>query len=606
MKKLFLTMIFTALLYCSANADTIVNVPIDSRPISTDYLENLAEIGRDTVITMDKKNMDFFSSYEPDNHIGNSAEVRKEVENTVRANNNPYTTVIINTSSYITNGLVGSRCSVNYSDYKSALKDLEKLTTENTNPRYYVNITMPRALPETRFNTIWADNNKVKGLGWFYLKENENCENYDVIYNTYAYVTPEQLLMEYSYVENKALELGGYNKLTKWERSFIHDFNAHYKNGAPYSTYVENYKSTYEDCADIFAKLVEFREKGLIDEIIVSNDDLQLPNSITYFAGQNAQWVQKEEGSAIKYSFARTYRKIAPTSVERIIRDKYGADVLNEANNGRGKYINIINGTDEVPQLIYARDYSKRKNISPSYNIITNNMSEKVSDYDVKRAGLVTRAAVAFASGNIGIYTEKPVDMYIYDYSHEGNDKYILNNISKSISKGNNTALIELFGTGSVSKGNYILESLLKSDKLSSLCAYSAWNTNGNAIGLGVAQAQVFSVADENTNSPINTAQAQAKCLLQHYIEDGVYTSRVKRELSGEGYRPDIEARTHSQMLYDRLDTDNYINAIKNHIFTVKGDKYEITKLNVDRVSFPWGRTFDILIDMSSSAKNVK
>lgn len=606
MKKLFFTMIFTALLYCSANADTIINVPIDSRPISTDYLENLAEIGRDNVITMDKKNMDFFSSYEPDNHIGNSTEVRKEVENTVRANNNSYTTVIINTSSYITNGLVGSRCSVNYSDYKEALNDLEKLTTENTNPRYYVNLPMPRALPETRFNTIWPDNNKLKGLSWYYLKENESCEDYNIIYNTYSYVTPEQFLMEYGYVENKALELGGYNKLTKWERSFIQDFNAHYKNSSPFKTYVENYKSTYEDCADIFAKLIEFRERGLIDEIVVSNDDLQLPNSITYFAGQNAQWVQREEGNAIKYSFARTYRKIAPTSVERIIRDKYGADILNEANNGRGRFVNIINGTDEVPQLIYARDYSKRKNISPSYNIITNNMSQSVSAYDVKRAGLVTRAAVAFASGNIGIYTKKPVDMYIYDYSHEGNDKYILNNINKSISKGNNTALIELLGTGSVSKGNYILENLLKSDKLSQLCAYSAWNTNGNAIGLGIAQAQVFSVADEKSNSPISTAEAQARVLLQHYIEDGVYTSRVKRELSNEGYRPDVEARTHSQMLYDRLDISDYINAIKNHTITVKDEKYEISKLSVDRASFPWGRTFDILLEISSSAKNIK
>lgn len=606
MKKLVLTVFFTLMLYCSANANTIVNVPIDSRPISDEYLENLAKIGRDEYISVDKKNMDFFSSYEPDNHIGNSAEIRKEVKDIVSTNNNDSTTVIINTSSYITNGLVGSRCGVNYENYKEALSELESLLRNYPEPKYYVNMPMPRTLPETRFNQVWSDNEKIKGIGWYYLQANPDTELNAEINQKYANVTPEQALMEYSYVENKALELGGYNKLTKWERDFIISFNFSYKTKEPYKSYVEYYKNTYEDCADIFDTLIKFRQEGILDEVVVSNDDLQLPDSITYFNSKGADWIQKEEGSPIKYSFARTYSQIAPTSMMRVIKDTYGADELTKARLGRSDFVNIINGTDEVPQLIYARDYSKRKNLTSQINVVYNKVSENVGAYDVKRAGTVTNAAINFASGNVGIFTEKPVDMYIYNYATEGNKDVFVNNIRSSLSKGNNTALIELFGTGSVSKGNYIFEKLLSSDTLHKLCAYSAWNTNGNAIGLGIAQAQVFSVAKQLSKEPHLTVKAQAEMLLQHFIEDGIYTSRVKRELSNEGYRPNVEDRTNSQMLYDRLAPEKLINALKGHIIEVNGNKYQIKNITVDKTSFPWGRTFDILVESTAEVKSVK
>ncbi len=605
MKKFILTAFFSLFMLCSVNAATIINVPIDSRPISCEYLENLAEIGRDDYISVSKENMDFFSSYEPDNHLGNSKEIRQELKEIVSKNNNSSTVVIINTSSYITNGLVGSRCGVNYEDYKDALSDLEALLTAYPEPKYYVNMPMPRSLPETRFNTIWPDDEKIKGIAWYYIQENPDTELKSEL-SSYINITPEQAIMEYSYVENKAYELGGNNKLTKWERAYLSDFNFNYKTKEPYKKYVEYYKNTYVDCADIFAKLINLKEAGLLDEIVVSNDDLQLPNSITYFNSKGEDWIQKEEGSPIKYSFARTYSQIAPTSIMRIIKDKYGVDELTKAKLCKSNFVNIINGTDEVPQLIYARDYSKRKNLTPTINVVYNKVSENVGAYDVKRAGTVTNAAISFASGNVGKYTEKPVDMYIYNYASEGNRDITVNNIRSSINKGNNTALIELFGTSSVSNGNYIFEKLLSSDTLHKLSAYSAWNTNGNAIGLGIAQAQVFSVAREVSNSPHLTAKAQAEMLLQHFIEDGIYTARVKRELSNQGYKPNVEDRTHSQMLYEMLAPENIVNALKGHIIEVKGNNYEIKNITVDKTSFPWGRTFDILVESTAEVISAK
>lgn len=606
MKKLFFTMftmLFSALLYCTANADTIINVPVDSRPISDEYVANLVDIGRDEYISMDKADMDFFSSYEPDNHLGNSKNIREKLIPLVQQNNNENTTVIINTSTYVTNGLVGSRAYVNYNDYKTAMEDLYKLVSQNTNPRFYINMAMPRTLPETRFNTIWPDSNKVNGLAYYYLERNPEAEDYSYISSTYAKVTPEQLLMEYSYVYGKATELGGISRLTDWEKDFLNYFNSNYKTKAPYKVYVDNYTSTFECCADMFKTLAAYKKQGLIDEIVVSNDDLQVPNSITYFFNNGADWVQSNNGSAIKYSIARLNLKVLPTSVEKTIANVFGNEEVSLANTGRGKSVNIINGTDEVTQLIYARDYSKRKNITPKYNITTNKVNKSVAAYDVVRAGEIAHSDINFASGNVGIYTQKPVDLYIYDYVPEGNDDYIFAQIQKSISKNNYTSLIELFGTGSVNKGNYVFQKLLSSDLLSRLTSYSAWNTNGNAIGLGIAQAQVFAVADNKSNSPSNTAAAQAKMLLQHIIEDGVYTCTEKRTLSNQGYRPNVEERTNSDMLWSMLDTEKYVNAVKKHTISVKGQDYVIDKLDVNRISFPWGRIFDIYIDSDAAAK---
>lgn len=604
MKKLLLALFFTTMFYTGVQADTIINVPIDSRPISCEYLENLAAIGNDICITVDKENMDFFSSYEPDNHLGNSEKVRENVAELVSNHNNNKTTVIINTSSYVTNGLVGSRISSSYDNWQEAIEELKNLATTYSEPKYYVNMPMPRALPETRYNEIWANNESLKGLAWYY--KSENSENpYGEELDKYLNVTPTQILMEYGYVANKARELGGYNKLTSWERSFITYFDSHYKTVYPYRKYVEAYESTYANCAKMFSALLELEKADIIDEIVVSNDDLQLPDSITFFASKGEDWIQKEEGSPIKYSFARTYLKIAPGSIEDSIRRSYDNTTLALVNSGRGRNINIINGTDEVPQLIYARDYTGRNGKSASINIINNRMSTNVAAYDVKRFGTITNAAINFSSG-LGIKAQKPVDLYIYDYENEGNEAYILNGIRTSLNKGRNVALTELFGSGSISKGNYIFEKLYNQGLLPKLCAYSAWNTHGNAIGLCIAQAQVFSVAQENSTAPRNTAEAQANMLLQHFIEDGVYASRVKRELSNMGYKPNVEDRTEASILREKLNVESSTEILKDSVITVANSDFIIKNIDVNSLSFPWGRTFDILVKSTVNASEVK
>ncbi|MDO4300378.1 MAG: DUF4127 family protein [Clostridia bacterium] len=605
MKKLILTFIFAVFFALPVYADTIITVPIDGRPISNEYLSNLAEIGNDRYISVSKENLDFFSSYEPDNHLGKSDKVREELYNIVSQNNNEHTTVIINTSSYITNGLVGSRCGINYENYKTALNDMEKLITDFDKPVYYVNLSMPRSLPETRFNKIWPDDKNMRGLGYYYLKYNKESEDYDEISKKFGEVTPAQYIMEFSYVSNKAAELGE-NKLTDWERAFLNYFNNNVKTKAPYKQYVDYYIRPYESAAAIFERLLSLEKAGKLSQIVISNDDLQLPDSITYFYNKGCDWVQEENDSPVKYSYARTYMETGTYSVHRSIINAYSKQELGRANTGAGKFINIIYGTDEVPQLIYARDYARRKYMTARMSFVYNDANQNVAAFDVKKPGNIARSAYAFVKGDVGKYTENPTSIYVYDYRLK-TDKTAsaIDSLKREKKSGSNIGLIELFnGTAE----NKIFQNILYNRKglsLSDLDMYSAWNTNGNAIGLGVAHAQVISIAKEITSRPGEMLLAQAKVVAQHAIEDGIYTKSGKLTLNNRGYRPNVQDRINSQTLYDLMDVNKITSELCRN-YSIKGEEYTIDELKVNKLSFPWGRTFDIYVGVEGKASKVK
>lgn len=596
LKKLCLTLFCTLAFSLPVYAGTLITAPIDGRPVSKEYLGSLANLGGDTFYTVSDGGLDFFSSYEPDNHLGNSQKVREELYSLVSGHNNENTTVIINTSSYITNGLVGSRCGVNYDNYKEALNDLYKLMTDFDKPTYYVNLSVPRSLPETRFNKIWPNDDKLRGLGYYYLKYNKSAENYDEINSRFSSVTPEQYIMEFSYVYNKASELGQ-NKLTQWEKDFLNYFNKNIKNSAPYKQYVDYYTRPYEATSAIFSQLLKYQQEGKLTQIVVSNDDLQVPNSITYFYNKGCDWVQSENSSPVKYSYARTYMESGPSSIQRKISDAYSKQELGKANTGTSKLVNIIYGTDEVPQLIYARDYTKRQYMTPQLTFLYNDTKQNVATYDVKQPGNIARAAYAFVKGDVGNYTSNPAFVYIYDYKMDiDKTASAVDRLKREKKKGANIGLIELFYQ---TKDNPAFKSILNKKyglSLADMDMYSAWNTNGNAIGLGIAHCQVASIAKETTKRPDKMLSAQTSILFQHAVEDGLYTKSGKLALNNKGYRPNVADRTNSDTLYSLMDTSKVAAAFvgKNYIFEDK--IYTVENVSVNKLSFPWGRTFDIFV----------
>ena len=54
---------FISLLFpLSVSAATVITSPVDSRPISTSYLENLVSINNDKLITIDNSYLDMFTA----------------------------------------------------------------------------------------------------------------------------------------------------------------------------------------------------------------------------------------------------------------------------------------------------------------------------------------------------------------------------------------------------------------------------------------------------------------------------------------------------------------------------------------------------------------
>ena len=487
------------------------------------------------------------------------------------------------------------------------MEDLNTLITNFPNPKYYINIANPRSLPETRFNTIWCDNNKLKGLASYYLELNPNDPNKDEILNTYAMVTPEQFLLEYGYVYNKSVELG-YGELTKWEKAFLNNFNTTYLSSPKYKPYIDNYILPYSATADMFSMLLKWQQEGKIDQILVGNDDLQLPNCITYFYRQNASWVQSSKGSAVKYSFPRSYMEVLPNSIQNNLKEAYGNSEKEMALIGYGKKVNIIYGTDELPQLTYARDYSIRNNLTPKYNLYYNDHTQDVATFDVSSPSHLIKVAINYASGRVGQYTKKDFNTFIYNYTTGKSSKEnFLDKLYTINANGGHTGLIELYvNTQLDNSRNYIFQQLSKNKRsdqsvsktmnLSELDMYSAWNTQANAIGLGIAHAQVFTIADQVSKDTKTALDAHLKVLLQHYIEDSEYTATAKLTLANKAYKPTVYENQQSQILYDLMNPSRIENVLKGCKYTFNGDTYYLDNIKVVQMSFPWSRIFDILV----------
>lgn len=605
MKKiLFVCIIIISFAFAiNAYAQTIITSPIDSRPISTDYLENLADIAGDIVLYPNKADMDYFSSTNSENHFADSKKIRQEIRNMVSQNNNKDTVVIINTSTYFSKGLVGSRCGKNYDDEKEALAELKQLMTDYSEPTYYVNISMPRTLPETRFNEVWYNDNNLKGLGYYYLKENPKAENREYISKNLKLVTPVQFIMEYSYVYNKRAELGE-EGLVDYENAFIKEADR-LKKYYPYKTYLVDYKLPYYSVADMFSYFLRFQEDGLLDEIVISNDDFQLPNSVVYFNSL------ENNPNSTKYSFARNYMSTGAYAITKQLINKRGEAFAMKALKGEAENINFIFGTDELPQLIYARALAKKTGKTAKYNLIFED-SETVDTYDVVSVKELLENAKSFAMGNQKSYTDI-VDVYLYNYNLD-NDKAVLEaieNMEKSKAKGNKFGVIEIYSSEVLNSGdNKLFKTLLENGKekkcvnITDLAFYSAWNTNANAIGLGIAQAQVYSISEKMNENTEKMLTAQIKMLSQHLIEDGVYTCNTKRILSNERYIPNGEEKLKSEKLNSVLDYQEIIAAFENKEYLINEKNYIVKENKLISYGFPWGRTFECFLDFEVSFAN--
>ncbi|MCD7777928.1 MAG: DUF4127 family protein [Clostridiales bacterium] len=588
MKKTILFCLFVIFAaVCPAYGAEIFTAPIDSRPVSTDYLENLAEVSGDGFSCVTKDSLDFFSGKGEGDHIGDSASVREQIYNMASENNSEDSTFIISLTSYLTGGLVGSRNGVNYGDGEEAINSLQKLMDDFPLPAYYINMSMPRTLPDSRFGAIWTDDKTYSGLGSFYLKSHPECDKKTEITNTYSKVTAAQLILEWSYVKNHQVM----GELNDWEEDFLNYFNINFEIKDPYKQYLRNYRSPYLSIAEIGSKLMNLHNSGYNFELIISEDDFQLPDFIIFL---NDDELLDDE---IKYSFALNYME---NTLYYTAKNTYGTTELEKALDGKGRYINFIFGTDEVPQLVYARDLSKRTGITPSLFLKKTNTTSSVAKFDVKSSDEVMSAAINFVSlGKRRAST--PMDIFLFDCSGDKNYLSFINSMETDSARGNDIALIELYTTAQTTTGeNYLFTKLRdrslngSSFGLHSLSAYSAWNTTANAVGLGVANAAVYSINKELRNTE-DFKKAALKVLLTHALEDGWYNCSGKRQLYG--YYPYYE-ENNEERLRGILEESSLLSVLENKTYETSEGSFTVANTEIAECCFPWSRTFECYIDV--------
>ncbi len=604
--------LFSLFFSVPALADSIVISPIDSRPISNSYLEKLVKLNNDTLITVPKEYLDIFTS--GTEKFADSASVRKAVRENVKKTCSKDTTVIINASSYFTGGLIGSRCAGQYENTDEALKELLSLVTDYPQPKYYVNIAMPRNLPESRGQEIWPDNEKIKGLSAFYLERNPECEDFEKISESFSLVTPAQFLMEYGYVYNKKIESSSAS-LTPWEKDFLDYCDKNYVQSKTYGQYIKNYITPFEETAKICDSLLRWQRAGKIDELIIGNDDLQLPDSISYFYSQDASWVPIENSTPVKYSFSRTYMNIGINSVKEKMIRSYGKEETQKALEGKGESINFIFGMDEIPHLIYARSVAQKNGYCADMDIINYNSSSVAANYDVLAGGDLAQNALNFVSANLNPKGSK-LDIFVYDYSSgkESDREPFITKLGDSIKNGNKASLVELYTYQTISsQNNYIFKELLdnsinknENTGITDLTSFSAWNTNANALGLGIAHSECYMLAEQKCDDIKSFAQNQTNILLQHVFDDGIYYGQLREQFTKEGYAPSKEETEQSDYLLSALESEKVLNAFKGVYITANGKSAVITKAELEKAAFPWQRLFDCYIELNCSANEVQ
>ncbi len=601
--------IFSLLFACAAYAAPVVTSPIDSRPVSNDYLENLVSLNGDTLYTVPAENLDLFTS--DVEKFADSELVRASVRENVKNHPNSDTTVIINASTYFTGGLIGSRCAQQYENTDEAVKELFSLISDYPKPKYYVNIAMPRNLPETRGQEIWPDNNKITGIGEFFLKYNPDYSDYDTVYEKYSLVTPQQFLMEYGYVYNKRLELGE-DALTDWEKDYLEFAERQYVNNDTYSQYIKNYITPFEKTADICENLIRWQRVGRISELIIGNDDLQLPDSISYFFSNGENWVQLENGTPIKFSFSRTYMTSGENSVVNRMTKTYSKEETALALEGKSDNINFIFGMDEIPHLIYARSLAQRAGHSVNIEIINFKNNKVAADYDVITPSRLLEYDKNFVSAGLEPYGRK-FRLFVFDYGvcSEDDLKNVMNEMSKASQQGE-TGLIELYTYGTLTGKNFLFNTLLENSAnktgsigISDLSCFSAWNTNANAIGLGIANAQTYVISKKSTNNFKTFAENQMKILAQHIFDDGIYYGRIREYLTSEGYSPTHDDMTESPYLCSLFNSDLVSRAFEGKRFKIDGRTAGIFNLKLKNAYFPWGRLFDCATEISCDVKEI-
>ena len=441
----------------TVQSTTIIEVPIDSRPVTNQHFELLTQIGGDNCIIV-KDGLDSGFDFVPETdtnanryfNLGNSHITRNSLLNIVESTTGNKS-IIINTASYFTNGLIGSRMPTSYyasgnecisdmsertvdmeNEYIDLLiEDLRELCSNVTESgsRIYVNCIIPRTLPCQQMYSVdpnekrptpegvddvtWAsagwefdwdmDGNGFKTLRYF--KDNTMYKpnpNYDR-------TACEQIIYEWAYLTCKQ---GSGAPMEDYETACLEYYNSMYNtpNQNKYNKMFIAYKNIFVNVEYMIRKLMNLVSENMIDELTIGIDDISFPDFYKELA-----MVGEFDTNSEKYSFAKTCLDNVQEYQKQLFNAGSISDNILDSIECCAEHINYLMGADEIPQLIYARDLTRRMKHTPrylNYNLYaTGNMFDK-GEFDINSIEDIVRKTENFIT-NTSYYDNTPEEEYL-------------------------------------------------------------------------------------------------------------------------------------------------------------------------------------------------
>ncbi|ALA07685.1 S-layer domain-containing protein [Bacillus phage PBC6] len=330
------------------------------------------------------------------------------------------------------------------------------------------------------------------------------------------------------------------------------------------ATRLKQYKDTRARNLEINKQVLQWVSQGYIDELILPQDD------------------------ANEYGLHRADREVLKTQISSL---------------GISKRVFVYPGVDETTSLLVARAATRKFNYTPRiYVHYTNPTQEKNWIAEFEDIGLHENIRLHVESmGGVLEESITNANTVLYIHTHLSNTDALINSI-KSQSK---PSLLITYGYTSYG----LIDKLRGQMDITKLLAYSGWNTVGNAIGVGIAQAAIRYAA--TTKSYVLTVEERKQALqahieftLQRYYEDYLYSdlrswkfSPYVSEIGGDSLNlgtktAQVEALVEKELRPRAASLFHCHFAGK--VLSTGSESYRIEKGVIPRINLPWKRLFEV------------
>ncbi|MEE0511131.1 MAG: DUF4127 family protein [Peptococcaceae bacterium] len=506
---------------CALNDEppTIALVPLDSRPCNTQYPQLLAQTEAATLLLPPEEDMDHFL----DN--ADSEALWAWLENAADTADD----LVIFTNSLFCGGLIASRSSGAYDDIEDDLTRLEALCTAFKKDNHH-SITVIQVLPR---------------------------------------LTPNQFDDElYPYVD----ALTAYGEA--WDKADAAGNAAPTVAANVPANALEEYRALHEKSADLAESLNNLAGEGLIDHLIISQDDgdVNCPANITF-------------------------RHLAS----------------NKADN-----TSLIHGADELAMLLVS-DLAAADLEAPSVQVLYSDEGDKDQCYPYESITLeeMTEQKLILS----GLQTGSD-DTTATLYLHTGSED--LNKTQEAID--NHDGLFALADVASTNQADpALVDTLMTSDSFDNIDAYAGWNTAGNSIGTVCATLRAIGALDARWGGLSDNEKNDAILALYRFRavrlgEDVCYMAAMRDALQSDFLSAGLSDHTsaftsdaawqkanallskayapYNQQLTTLFDGTHTLSLGNHHL--------QITISDFDSsATFPWARSFEVKITPTMTVQNV-